>query len=264
MKKHFLNLKWQSVLLLFFISTSYAQVNNCSGFRTQTQGGWSSTPSGTNPGTYLDAKFSTAFPTGLIIGCTRTLKLTTSSAVRAFLPQNTTPTGFTSTSLTNPTKSNYNNVLAGQLVTLALTLKFDQIDPNFSVTSSYLKDQRIASGIFKGWTVQQLFDEANKKIGSCTAANYSYSQYNDALNAINTNYDNATINNNFLVCPLSINGVSSSLQCNRDGSGSINVSITNGIPPYSFVWSNGATTQNLTGLQALIYSMHPLDLDLII
>src|SRR4029079_4504484 len=34
----------------------------CTGFRTQTQGGWGTDPTGNNPGVYLHANFAAAFP----------------------------------------------------------------------------------------------------------------------------------------------------------------------------------------------------------
>ena len=95
--------------------------NSCDGFRTQTQGGWGTSPSGSNPGTYLHQNFSGAFPSGLIIGCNNILVLTTASAITAFLPSGSTalmlPTGI----LTDP-NNNYGNVLAGQLVAATLSV----------------------------------------------------------------------------------------------------------------------------------------------
>ena len=48
--------------------------------------------------------------------------------------------------------------------------------------------------------------------------------------------------------PLSVSLQSSVTQCSSPCNGSINTTLTNGTPPYSFAWSNTATTQNLTGL----------------
>ena len=47
--------------------------------------------------------------------------------------------------------------------------------------------------------------------------------------------------------------------CNGSSDGSINVSIVNGTGPYSWNWSNGANTQNPTGLPAGTYSVTVTD-----
>jgi hypothetical protein len=40
------------------------------------------------------------------------------------------------------------------------------------------------------------------------------------------------------------------VDCFGNRTGGVNISVTGGIPPYSYRWSNGATTQNVTGLPA--------------
>ncbi|HNU34026.1 MAG TPA: gliding motility-associated C-terminal domain-containing protein [Bacteroidia bacterium] len=49
------------------------------------------------------------------------------------------------------------------------------------------------------------------------------------------------------------------VNCFGIGDGSININVTGGTSPYSYNWSNGATTQNLTGLQAGVYSVTVTD-----
>lgn len=44
------------------------------------------------------------------------------------------------------------------------------------------------------------------------------------------------------------------LNCNNDSSGSIDITVNGGIPPYTFAWSNGATTEDIYGLQADTFS----------
>ena len=44
------------------------------------------------------------------------------------------------------------------------------------------------------------------------------------------------------------------VSCNGSNDGRIVVSVSGGVSPYSFIWSNGATTQNLTGLAPGTYS----------
>lgn len=65
-------------------------------FRTQTQGGWGSTPSGNNPGTLLEEFFPALFYDAgsasirLVVGVGNTLTFTSAAAIRAFLPQDGT------------------------------------------------------------------------------------------------------------------------------------------------------------------------------
>ena len=167
-------------------------------FRTQTQGAWGATPKGNNPGFYLHSNFTSAFPNGLKVGCSGgyTLLFTSAQAITNFLPQGGTPVQL-SQNYTDP--SSQLSVLAGQTVALALSLGFDSYDPNFSTSSNSLGNLVMASGIFQGWTVSQIFAEANKILGAC-ASPYSPSQITSALDAINTNFDGGTANGNNLYC----------------------------------------------------------------
>lgn len=49
--------------------------------------------------------------------------------------------------------------------------------------------------------------------------------------------------------------------CQETNNGAINVSILGGTPPYSFSWSNGATTQNIQQLASGVYSLTMTDLN---
>lgn len=174
---------------------------DCNGFRTQTQGGWGQCQqTGNNPGTYLFANFAGAFQNGLTIGCNRTLKLTSAQAVCDFLPSGTSPKALPEGNMVDPGTS-YKNVFAGQLVAATLNARFDVIDPNFASNSTYTLGELVfASGLFEGWSVNELLEEANKKIGGCTSG-YSNSQLSDALSSVNENFKDGTVNNGVLVCP---------------------------------------------------------------
>jgi gliding motility-associated-like protein len=49
------------------------------------------------------------------------------------------------------------------------------------------------------------------------------------------------------------------VSCDGSGDGSINVSVSGGVPPYSYLWNNGATTQNLSGLSSGNYILTVTD-----
>jgi len=225
-------------LLLVSFSTMSAQ--SCPGYKTFTQGGWGQSPSGNNPGTYLNNNFAAVFPAPnyLTIGCNNKLRLTSASAVRAFLPNGTTPFTLPTGTLVNPTKNNYANVFAGQLVALALNLGFDNANANFAPSTGNLKDLVIASGPFVGKTVQFLFDNANLRIGGCSNAfNKTLSEYTTAIDNVNKAYDNGTANTGFLVCPLVVTCSTTNVSCFGGANGSMTAIIAGGKAPFTYSWT---------------------------
>jgi len=189
-------------LTLTYIETTDCEfVESDCNFKTYTQGGWGAPANGNNPGVYRDANFAAAFPNGLIIGCAsgNTLTLTTALAVKNFLPSGSTPSALPS-DLLNPGNS-YNNVLAGQLTALTLSLGFDAYDANFAPSPDFLGNGIVGSGTFAGMTVSQLVQIANDVIGGCSNA-YSFSSLNAALTAINENFDGGS-NGGFVICETS-------------------------------------------------------------
>ena len=176
-------------------STCSIQVGD---YHTQTQGGWGAVPQGNNPGVYMQSHFTNCYPNGLIVGCPNGYNLTLSSAqaVTNFLPQGGTPASLTQ-SYTDP--ANLNNVLAGQIVALSLSLMFDLNDPNFCSSPNPLSGLIVTSGPFQGWAVGQVLAEANKFLGGCSTL-YTASQLNAAVTSINENFDNGTVAGTFLSC----------------------------------------------------------------
>ena len=166
-------------------------------FRTQTQGGWGSIPSGSNPGVYLHSNFAGAFPNGMTIGCNHTIEFTSAQAITDFLPQGGTPAPIT-TSYVDPTTQT--NVFAGQVTALSLSVRFDQYDPNFGSSSTLLKDLVIGSGPLAGQTVEFALMQANNKLGGCISV-YSISDLNSTISSINQNFVDGTMDNGYLICP---------------------------------------------------------------
>jgi gliding motility-associated-like protein len=228
----------------------------CTGFRTQTQGGWGSTPNGGNPGAYLHTNFTTAFPSGIEIGCTNKFRFTSAQAITNFLPAGGTAAGLPSGIQTNPTSG---NVLAGQVLALSISVGFDNAISNFGSSSILLKDLIVRSGTFAGWTVQQVLTEANNKIGGC-ASSYSFSQLNEIVTAINENYvDGGTTGNILECCLISLSCSKVDGTCANNNVASASVSASAGTAPYTYLWSNGATTASISNLTAGSYSVTVTD-----
>jgi len=242
-------------------SSQQPQPTACPGFKTYTQGAWGANPCGNNPASFLQSNFAAVFPTGVTIGCTNKLKFTTSNAIRNFLPSGGSSSGLPSGTWINP--NNYNNVLAGQLLALTLNVKFDEYFPNFAAPVGNLKDLIIAYGPFAGMTVQQLLDNANQKIGGCTAFNRTYSEYNSAITLVNQTYDNGVTTGGFLSCPppvvtpLTASLTVSGVNCFGGSNGSISVSASGGTQPYLYTFGNAAPSASAvkSGLIAGTYSV---------
>ena len=257
------------VSMFFGMFQSSAQ--SCTGFTTFTQGGWGTQCHGGNPGCYRDANFDAAFPDGIRIGNeTNSITLTSSLAVKNFLPSGTTARVLTSGSITDPVggpRGTYRNVLAGQLVALTLNVGFDVYDANFSSNTLLLGDLSILSGPFQGMTVSQFLVVANATIGGA-ATGYSPSQVNETASTINEYFDGGHSGSGFLdcvTCPncqrfdyviTSFNGT-----CFGQSTGSITITTSGGTAPYSYYLNNvliqttNDATYTFTGLNAGDYTV---------
>ena len=172
----------------------------CGQQRTQTQGGWGSTPSGNNPGTYLHANFQAAFAGGITVGCYPNeffVRLTSAQAVTDLLPIGGKASVLTGSAV-NP--ASLKNVLVGQLVALKLSVTFDDYDANFGESSVALGDMIIGSGTFKGYTVSEFLDTAEQVLGGCSKA-FTPTQVNETASSINENFVDGKTNKGFLTCP---------------------------------------------------------------
>ena len=176
---------------------------DCGQFRTQSQGGWGTTPSGNNPGAYLHAHFATAFPSGLRVGCDiGGIFYSSADAITAFIPSGGTPAVITGGIINDP--SPFKNTLAGQVTALALSVGFDYADPDFAPAEENLGNLVMASGQFAGKSVNEMLGLAYNVLGGCdNTGGYSPSQMNTAISAINMNFLDGTINNGLLTCPSS-------------------------------------------------------------
>lgn len=174
----------------------------CDGQRTETQGIWGATPQNNNPANYLSQNFAAAFPAPnyLTIGFYgRKVTLTNATAVKNLLPLRGNPTMLPTGNATNP--ATLNNRLAGELIALKISVRFDEQDPAFSSSSTLLKDMQIASGPFAGWTVQNLISAADARLGGDTYYTQTFQQFTQALNSVNMTYRGGQTDTGYLICP---------------------------------------------------------------
>jgi gliding motility-associated-like protein len=59
--------------------------------------------------------------------------------------------------------------------------------------------------------------------------------------------------------PVVVQSALTNVLCNGDSSGSISISVNNGTAPFSFLWSNGATTQNISNIKNGTYTVTVTD-----
>ncbi|MGL2964945.1 hypothetical protein ACSVH2_14090, partial [Flavobacterium sp. RSB2_4_14] len=204
---------FKDVTWTYNVSNPCGQPNDCLGqFKTFTQGGYGTSCNGNNPGCYRDNNFAGAFPNGLVIGCgSNKLTFTSSSAIQNYLPAGGSPALITS-SATNPTSTR--GVLSSQLIALTLSVGFDNFDSNFSSSNTSLSSLTIKSGTFAGMTVSNFLQLANNIIGGCSSQ-YSLSEINAVATAINENFDNGTVDQQFLNCGAQTTPGSNTYTCTK-------------------------------------------------
>ena len=156
---------------------------------TYTQGGWGqNTCSGNNVACLRNQWFDSVYPSGVTIGCTTgfTATWTTSAAVGSYLPGGGTA-GVLTQDYSNSSSPSGGSFTA-QLLAATLNVGFANAG---HLGSPNLDDLVFASGPFDGISVDSLLELANLIIGGCEPLpdGLEYSDFTDALTAINENFD---------------------------------------------------------------------------
>ena len=183
-------------------------------FITFTHGGWGARCEGGNPGCLRDEHFDDVFPNGMILGDPDgddndgiwALVLTTSTAVKNYLPDGGTPSTLTG-DLVNPTSTPSKN-LASQLTAATLSVAFN--DAGFLVGSNgttRLGDLIYVANVDSnliGLTVRQVLAHANHAVAGqveLLPAGVSLADLATALAKLNENFDNGTVSEGTLGLP---------------------------------------------------------------
>lgn len=163
-------------------------------FKTLTQEGWVSD----DHWSYAEEHFSKAFPEGMEVGCNQKLNFNQSEALKKFLPNKGKESELT-TDFTNPSQTDFSSELAGELCAVMLSLGFDKVDPDFSLSAYPLADLVVSKGPFDGWAVHEVANEAHQMIGAC-ASSYNPLQLAEVLRQINAEFVKGGEPKGFLTC----------------------------------------------------------------
>lgn len=166
-------------------------------FRTVPINGWNKPESASNK--LLLKKFESIFPDGIEIGCNYGIELGKASSVVEMLSHS---------GEANQLEEHYGegmeskiaNEFANQLCALALNLGFDERSSGFASSREKIRSLVVTRGPFKGWTVAEIFNEANTVLGGCTSS-YSPHQMVDVLAEINNNFLENETPKGYLACP---------------------------------------------------------------
>jgi hypothetical protein len=210
LRSRFIGVAMAAMIMMLLALPSLA-TDNCTIpphiYKTFTQGGWGG-PSNSVPGGIRDANFANCFPSGLTVGGFYTIHLSTATDVKNYLPDGGTPAILTQ-NYVNPGGAGTNSRnLGSQLVALTLSMQFATCGvPGFAPLGGLriLNGIHSPTGAFSGWTVNQLVVLANYVLGGNNPnhlpAGISVSDLESAIEAINSNFDNGTVSNGYLVYP---------------------------------------------------------------
>ncbi len=173
-------------------------------FCSQTQGGWGTACSGSNPGCLRDNNWDDVIGGNLIVGIGYDLTFNNSINVENFLPQGGSPASLTISHL-NPLSTEA-GVLGGQVTALKLNVLFSDAGVGLvpPAESMPLGELIINNGKFVGMTVYEFLSLAEEVLGGDTSnlpTGADISDVNDTASSINENFVDCEENNGFLTLP---------------------------------------------------------------
>lgn len=142
------------------------------------------------------------------------------------------------------------SVTITQPAPLALSTTSINVDCNGNSTGSI--DLTVTGGT-AGYTYSWSNGSSNEDIGSLPVGNYSVT-VTDAAGCTASTSVNITQPNILSVSTTQVN-----VLCNGTNTGSIDLTVAGGTPDYSYLWSNGATTEDISNLAAGTYSVTVTD-----
>ncbi|MBI2529429.1 MAG: DUF11 domain-containing protein [Candidatus Rokubacteria bacterium] len=161
-------------------------------YTTYTQSGWGAKPSGSSAGKRLADHFALVYPSGVVIGGTKTITLTSAAAVDAFLPQAGTPAKLTQ-DYVNPTSPI--SSLAGQVLALRLNVDFSAA----GLTTMGFATLTVVEGELAGMTVNDVLALGNSVLGGgAVPPGLKLSELTQVIRLINSNFDGGAHDNDYL------------------------------------------------------------------
>ena len=139
----------------------------------------------------------------------------------------------------------------------SLSFSASIINASSSVANDGSIDLTVTGGT-PGYTYLWSNGETTQDIDSLSSGNYcvTVTDTNGCLDSICFFVDSSIVTG-----PLVITSTVTDLSCFGDSSGAVNLQVAGGVPPYAFAWSNGESTEDLSGLSGGVYTVTITDSD---